>query len=109
MNKIFGTLMISVALAVVTPGTIAQSTYPSETRKTEINSTVGVNSNSVYQVGKVVGIVSGPNGTVLFVELANKTKVRFYYPGGAGNRGDQVVVLEKNGQYFLVNATPTNH
>jgi hypothetical protein len=69
---------------------------------------VGGNSNSPYQVGTVVGIVSGPNGTVLFVELANKTKVRFYYPGGGGNRGDQVLVFEKNGQYFLVNAAPPN-
>lgn len=60
--------------------------------------------NSPYQPGTIVGTISGPYGSVLFVELEDKTKLRFHHPGTTVNRGDRILVFKRNGEYFLVEA-----
>ncbi|HAC64126.1 MAG TPA: hypothetical protein DCF68_11455 [Cyanothece sp. UBA12306] len=59
---------------------------------------------SPYRPGTITGIISGPYGSILFVELEDKTKLRFHHPSTRIVRGDRVLVFQKKGEYYLVEA-----
>ncbi|MDJ0843495.1 hypothetical protein [Crocosphaera sp.] len=70
----------------------------------------GFNSESVagqspYEVGTVTGVVSGSYGSILFVELSDKTKLRFHHPSNSVTRGERVLVYKQNGEHFLIEAS----
>ncbi len=103
MKKFLVATISIIALASIAKITTAQSTK-------EPNSTSRLNSetvtqNSSYEVGIITGVVSGPHGSVLFVELSNKTKLRFHHPSTSLTRGERVLVYEKDGSHFLVEAS----
>ena len=91
-----------IALVWCCPITTAQT-------KPQLNPIQRATNNSLqyispYQTGTITGIISGPYGSVLFVELEDRTKLRFHHPSTSGLRGDRVLVFEKNGEYFLIEA-----
>ncbi|MDJ0509919.1 MAG: hypothetical protein QNJ64_11770 [Crocosphaera sp.] len=103
MNRFLVAMISIIALVSVAKLTTAQSTeQPNSSNR--VNSET-VLQNSSYEVGTITGIVSGPNGSVLFVELSNKTKLRFHHPSTSLTRGEQVLVYEKDGDHFLVEAS----
>lgn len=95
-------------ISIIAVGSLAKIT-PAQSSK-EPSSSNRVNSetilpNSSYEVGTITGVVSGTHGSVLFVELSNKTKLRFHHPTTSLTRGERVLVYEKDGNHFLVEAS----
>ena len=95
-------------ISIITLGSLAKTT-PAQSSKEPISGN-RVNSetvlqNSSYEVGTITGVVSGTHGSVLFVELSNKTKLRFHHPTTSLTRGERVLVYEKDGNHFLVEAS----
>lgn len=105
MKRIFNTLMGMTALVCVTTITDAQTVRQSNLEERAVNPNLG--HNSPYQSGTIVGIISGPYGSVLFVKLEDNTKLRFHHPGTSIDRDDRILVFKRNGEYFLLeSATP---
>ena len=103
MNRLLVAIISILALFSVAKITTAQSTEkPNSSNR--VNSET-VSQSSSYEVGTITGVVSGPHGSVLFVELSNKTKLRFHHPSTSLTRGEQVLVYEKDGNHFLVEAS----
>ena len=100
MNRfLFGIISI-ITLPFAAKITIAQTNHQSPPQPSVAPQTL--ESNSPYQVGTITGVVSGPYGSILFIELANKTKLRFHHPDQSVTRGEKVRVYGKNGNYFLI-------
>lgn len=100
MNRfLFGIIPI-IALPFAAKIAVAQTTHQSPSKPSAVPQTL--ESNSPYQVGTITGVVSGPYGSILFIELANKTKLRFHHPDQSVTRGERVRVYERNGNYFLI-------
>ena len=89
-----------IALVCVTTIVNAQTIRQSNLEERAANLNLGY--NEPYQSGTIVGIISGPYGSVLFVKLEDNTKLRFHHPGTSIDRGDSVFVFKKNGKYFLL-------
>ncbi len=100
MKRIFSLLMGMVAVISVTTITKAQTVRQSNLEERAANPTLEY--NSLYQSGTIVGTISGPYGSVLFVKLEDNTKLRFHHPGTSIERGDRVLVFKRNGEYFLI-------
>lgn len=96
-------MMPIIALVSAAKITVAQTTHSSQTQPT-INSQ-NADNRSPYQVGTITGVVSGPYGSIIFIELANKTKLKFHHPSNSINRGEQVLIYKKNDNYFLIEST----
>jgi hypothetical protein len=105
MKRIFNILMSMMALVCVITIANAQTVRQSNLEERAASQNLGY--NSAYQSGTIVGIISGPYGSVLFVKLEDNTKLRFHHPGTSIDRGDRILVFKKNGEYFLLeSATP---
>ncbi|YAI82244.1 MAG: hypothetical protein ACQJCO_01170 [cyanobacterium endosymbiont of Rhopalodia sterrenbergii] len=105
MKRIFSILMGMMALVGVTTITNAQTVRQSNLEERAVHPNLGF--DNLYQSGTIVGIISGPYGSVLFVKLEDNTKLRFHHPGTSIDRGDHILVFKKNGEYFLLeSATP---
>jgi hypothetical protein len=105
MKRILTPLLGLIVMVVATTVTYAQTSSPSNSQERAANP--NRQYYSPYQSGTIVGTISGPYGSVLFVELEDKTKLRFHHPGTTVNRGDRILVFQRNGEYFLVeSATP---
>ncbi|MGK7941999.1 MAG: hypothetical protein AB4062_17960 [Crocosphaera sp.] len=103
MKRFLVAITSIIALVSVSKITTAQSTkHPNSSSR--VNSETVI-QNSSYEVGTITGVVSGPHGSVLFVELPNKTKLRFHHPSTSLTRGERVLVYEKDGSHFLLEAS----
>ena len=60
---------------------------------------------SSYQVGRVTKVVSSEEGSILFIELPDSSELRFYYSGNSLVKNEQVLVYQKNGSHFLIEAS----
>ncbi|EAM51918.1 hypothetical protein WH8501_02515 [Crocosphaera watsonii WH 8501] len=60
---------------------------------------------SPYEVGTITGVVSGAYGSIIFVELSDQTKLKFHHPSGSLARGERVLVYQKDGEHFLIEAS----
>ncbi|WP_232014506.1 hypothetical protein [cyanobacterium endosymbiont of Rhopalodia gibberula] len=89
-----------MALVCVTTIINAQTVCQSNLEERVANPNLGY--NSPYQSGTIVGIISGPYGSVLCVKVKDNTKLRFHHPGTSIDRGDHILVFKKNGEYFLL-------
>lgn len=105
MKRILNILMSIMALVCVTTIVNAQTVRQSNLEERSASQNLGY--HSPFQSGTIVGIISGPYGSVLFVKLEDNTKLRFHHPGTSIDRGDRILVYKKNGEYFLLeSATP---
>ncbi|MEA5510789.1 hypothetical protein VB715_13530 [Crocosphaera sp. UHCC 0190] len=102
MNRFLIGIIPIIALTSAVQITTAQTMNQSQGETTA--ATQGINGNSPYLVGTVVGVVSGPYGSILFVELADKTKLKFHHPSSSVDRGERVLVYKKNGDFYLIEA-----
>ncbi|ACK64124.1 hypothetical protein PCC8801_0017 [Rippkaea orientalis PCC 8801] len=100
MKIMFKAVIPIIALVGFCPVTLAQTKPPISPLQRAANNSL--NYASPYKPGTVTGVVSGPYGSILFVELEDKTKLRFHHPSTRGIRGDRVLVLQKNEEYFLI-------
>ena len=73
-------------------------------KKNPIAGKVNLNKSS-YQVGRITKVVSNEKGSILFIELPDKSELRFYYSGNSLIKNEQVLVYQKNGRHFLVEAS----
>ena len=73
-------------------------------KKNPIAGKVNLNKSS-YQVGRISKVVSNEKGSILFIELPDKSELRFYYSGNSLIKNEQVLVYQKNGSHFLVEAS----
>ncbi|MDJ0659541.1 MAG: hypothetical protein QNJ42_08620 [Crocosphaera sp.] len=89
-----------VSVAKITPAEPIKQTSSQQGSNAE-----NVARKSPYEVGTVTGVVSGPYGSILFVELSDKTKLRFHHPSNSVTRGERVLVYEQNGEQFLLEAS----
>lgn len=87
-----------VSVAKITPAEPIQQ--PSSQQNSE-----SVARKSPYEVGTITGVVSGPYGSILFIELSDKTKLRFHHPSDSLARGEQVLIYQQNGEHFLIEAS----
>jgi hypothetical protein len=105
MKRILNILMSIMALVCVTTIANAQTVRQPNSEERAASPNLGYSSPS--QSGTIVGIISGPYGSVLFVNLEDNTKLRFHHPGTSIAQGDRILVFKKNGEYFLLeSATP---
>ncbi|ACB51862.1 hypothetical protein cce_2514 [Crocosphaera subtropica ATCC 51142] len=89
-----------VSVAKITPA--EPSKQPSSLQNSNSES---VARKSPYEVGTITGVVSGPYGSILFIELSDKTKLRFHHPSNSLARGEQVLIYQQNGEHFLIEAS----
>ena len=103
MKKFLVAIISTIVLGSIAKITPAQSTKEPKSSP-NVNPETVINDSS-YEVGTITGVVSGPHGSVLFVELSNQTKLRFHHPSTSLTRGERVLVYEKDGNHFLVEAS----
>jgi hypothetical protein len=103
MRRFFIGIMSIIALVSVAKITPAQQREKAPSQQS-VNAE-NIAENSPYQVGTITGIVSGEYGSILFIELDDKTKVRFHHPSNSLSRGEQVLVYQKNGNHFIIQAS----
>ncbi len=93
-------LFALVSVAKITPAEpVKQPSSP------QGSNTGNAGQKSPYEVGTITGVVSGQYGSILFVELSDKTKLRFHHPSNSLGRGEQVLIYEQNGEHFLIEAS----
>ncbi len=67
--------------------------------------TGNIATQSPYEVGTITGVVSGPYGSIIFVQLSDQTKLKFHHPSNSLARGERVLVYKKDGEHFLIEAS----
>ncbi len=103
MSRFLVVIMSIIALVSVAKITPAQQIEQTPSQQSANSESVA--TNSPYRVGTITGIVSGEYGSILFIELADKTKLRFHHPSNSLTRGEQVLVYQKEGKHFLIEAS----
>ena len=89
-----------VSVAKITPAQSLKQSSPQPSSNPE-----NVARQSPYEVGTITGVVSGAYGSIIFVELSDKTKLKFHHPSSSLTRGERVLVYKKDGEHFLIEAS----
>ncbi|MDJ0581489.1 hypothetical protein [Crocosphaera sp.] len=103
MNRfLFGIISIFalVSVAKITPAEPIKHNSPQTNSNSE-----NIARQSEYEVGTITGVVSGAYGSIIFVELSDNTKLKFHHPSSSLARGERVLVYEKDGEHFLIEAS----
>ncbi|MEL4893898.1 hypothetical protein [Crocosphaera sp. Alani8] len=103
MNRFLVGIISIIALVSVAKITTAEPLKQTST-PTGSNSE-NVARQSPYEVGTITGVVSGSYGSIIFVQLSDQTKLKFHHPSNSLARGERVLVYEKDGEHFLIEAS----
>ncbi|BDA39908.1 hypothetical protein [Candidatus Atelocyanobacterium thalassae] len=108
MNWLLVWIILITSQFFITIIVIAQQTERNYTDR-NINTITYKSKNNInkssYQVGRVTKVVSSKEGSILFIELPDSSELRFYYSGNSLVKNEQVLVYQKNGSHFLIEAS----